>query len=998
MTKVCSLAIIATLLTQTFFSSSLAFAKTPENTATQTEQTASTDTYVEALNACTTGKVTCTEVGEHISITKVADEKAKEPLHIPATHKGKSVTTIGEKAFELSRATAIYFEDSSKIESIGKYAFNGAWATNAIALLNIKTVPTFALANTEFSEIHLDGEKIKSIEGYAFSNSRATNAIALPNIEIVPNTAFQGVYFSEILLNGAEIKSIGSYAFNHAKTKGAIAFPIITTVPARAFAASQFSNIELNFKKITAYGEESFKDAVDQLAGNILINSGATVATSAFSMSEPYKYNVAFEDENNVRIDPNAFQQSNNENVNFKVTNPTSTAYKYALANGHSIDKLLVTFQSNDGSTISPQLITQGETVQEPTSPIRNGYMFDGWYKEDSFATPWDFNTDVVPEDMTLYARWVIPYVVTFDTTDGSPITTKKVKPNEIVQEPTRPTRNGYTFGGWYTEDSFATAWKFDTDVVPGDLTLYARWDAIPYEVTFNTAGGSPIAPLSVLYNEPVSEPTRPTRNGYTFGGWYTEDSFATAWKFATDKVPGDMTLYAKWNGIPVVTPPTPPISNESDLTLQTTSGEGISVPLPVKLTQVNGRTVLTGEITASVVVQLLEKLKDSDSRTWIIQVPFTENNIDEANFTMSPAIAQQLADAQLNVRFQANGQMVELLATSLNKISESLRIQLVPEKDAVRNAALLQRALLQEPLKSLVGNAPAKMKSIAQPLTVRTNLQNRPVLLTFEAPKDSNVANHVLYIEHSDGTFEVLRGQVNGRQITFEVNHFSTFALLTVDGADEFYNPTEVVTHQPYIQGYEDGAFKPNNAVTRLQMAAMLARELTGNNVPEASKLSFTDTANVWAKNDIEVVRSLGIMNGTTDTTFNPTGKMTRMQMAAIVVRWLDKQCEKTPDLQACTVKEQPRDYADVSPELWGYDDIQKVTKLGIMTGDVKDGNYYFNPKGNLTRAQAVKVLNRLFDRLPETNEAQQVFKDVTAKHWAYEEIQEAATQHTHD
>ncbi|MEG0449677.1 MAG: InlB B-repeat-containing protein [Lysinibacillus sp.] len=927
MTKVCSLAIIATLLTQTFFSSSLAFAKTPENTATQTEQTASTDTYVEALNACTTGKVTCTEVGEHISITKVADEKAKEPLHIPATHKGKSVTTIGEKAFELSRATAIYFEDSSKIESIGKYAFNGAWATNAIALLNIKTVPTFALANTEFSEIHLDGEKIKSIEGYAFSNSRATNAIALPNIEIVPNTAFQGVYFSEILLNGAEIKSIGSYAFNHAKTKGAIAFPIITTVPARAFAASQFSNIELNFKKITAYGEESFKDAVDQLAGNILINSGATVATSAFSMSEPYKYNVAFEDENNVRIDPNAFQQSNNENVNFKVTNPTSTAYKYALANGHSIDKLLVTFQSNDGSTISPQLITQGETVQEPTSPIRNGYMFDGWYKEDSFATPWDFNTDVVPEDMTLYARWVIPYVVTFDTTDGSPITTKKVKPNEIVQEPTRPTRNGYTFGGWYTEDSFATAWKFDTD-----------------------------------------------------------------------KVPGDMTLYAKWNGIPVVTPPTPPISNESDLTLQTTSGEGISVPLPVKLTQVNGRTVLTGEITASVVVQLLEKLKDSDSRTWIIQVPFTENNIDEANFTMSPAIAQQLADAQLNVRFQANGQMVELLATSLNKISESLRIQLVPEKDAVRNAALLQRALLQEPLKSLVGNAPAKMKSIAQPLTVRTNLQNRPVLLTFEAPKDSNVANHVLYIEHSDGTFEVLRGQVNGRQITFEVNHFSTFALLTVDGADEFYNPTEVVTHQPYIQGYEDGAFKPNNAVTRLQMAAMLARELTGNNVPEASKLSFTDTANVWAKNDIEVVRSLGIMNGTTDTTFNPTGKMTRMQMAAIVVRWLDKQCEKTPDLQACTVKEQPRDYADVSPELWGYDDIQKVTKLGIMTGDVKDGNYYFNPKGNLTRAQAVKVLNRLFDRLPETNEAQQVFKDVTAKHWAYEEIQEAATQHTHD
>lgn len=74
--------------------------------------------------------------------------------------------------------------------------------------------------------------------------------------------------------------------------------------------------------------------------------------------------------------------------------------------------------------------------------------------------------------------------------------------------------------------------------------------------------------------------------------------------------------------------------------------------------------------------------------------------------------------------------------------------------------------------------------------------------------------------------------------------------------------------------------------------MTAILARELKGNNVPKASKSSFTDTANVWAKNEIETIRSLGIMNGTTDKTFNPNAKITRAQMTLVFMSWLDQQC----------------------------------------------------------------------------------------------------------
>ncbi|MDR0415653.1 MAG: InlB B-repeat-containing protein, partial [Prevotellaceae bacterium] len=158
----------------------------------------------------------------------------------------------------------------------------------------------------------------------------------------------------------------------------------------------------------------------------------------------------------------------------------------------------------------------------------------------------------------TLYARWIkTHYTVTFNSNSGSDVAPQKVLNGSTVSQPPTPTRNGYTFAGWYRDAAFTGVWSFATDVINSDITLYAKWisnDATSYEVAFNSRGGSYIPPQRVEEGGRVSQPTNPTRNGYTFAGWYRDAELTTAWNFATDVVNANVTLYAKWISGDVVT------------------------------------------------------------------------------------------------------------------------------------------------------------------------------------------------------------------------------------------------------------------------------------------------------------------------------------------------------------------------------------------------------------------------------------------------------------
>lgn len=148
-------------------------------------------------------------------------------------------------------------------------------------------------------------------------------------------------------------------------------------------------------------------------------------------------------------------------------------------------------------------------------------------------------------------------YTVSFDTNKhGDAVPNQTIESGKYATEPTTPSADGYTFGGWYTDKDCTDGnqWNFTTDKVTKDTTLYAQWTATTpaatYTVTFNANGHgtAPAALTGIASGSTITAPTAPTADdGYTFGGWYKEAACTTPWDFATDKVTGDITLYAKW-------------------------------------------------------------------------------------------------------------------------------------------------------------------------------------------------------------------------------------------------------------------------------------------------------------------------------------------------------------------------------------------------------------------------------------------------------------------
>lgn len=204
-----------------------------------------------------------------------------------------------------------------------------------------------------------------------------------------------------------------------------------------------------------------------------------------------------------------------------------------------------VTFHSNGGSSVKAQIIAKGSKATEPNTPIKSGFTFMGWYKEASCITPYKFN-DPVNANITLYARWLADstptFTVTFETNGGSPFPKPQNREaGDTVTPPSEPKKTGYDFDGWYTGDK---KWEFDKDTVNGHITLTAHWKAQKRTITFDSNGGSDVAPVEADFGATISAPENPVKTGYDFDGWYRG---TIKWEFDKDTVGGNTTLKARW-------------------------------------------------------------------------------------------------------------------------------------------------------------------------------------------------------------------------------------------------------------------------------------------------------------------------------------------------------------------------------------------------------------------------------------------------------------------
>lgn len=175
-----------------------------------------------------------------------------------------------------------------------------------------------------------------------------------------------------------------------------------------------------------------------------------------------------------------------------------------------------VTFVGNGGSETEPQSVQFGEKIKEPPAPTREGYSFNGWYSDLDRTKLWNFDTDTVKGNMTLYAGWL----------EGAPA--------PEAEEDSGRAGTGFP-------------WWILLLVLAGLAVLLWFLVLGKKKVTFETNGGTPLEPVYVSRGALLEKPMTPSRAGAMFAGWYRDAACREPWSFDTDKVENSMTLYARW-------------------------------------------------------------------------------------------------------------------------------------------------------------------------------------------------------------------------------------------------------------------------------------------------------------------------------------------------------------------------------------------------------------------------------------------------------------------
>lgn len=308
-------------------------------------------------------------------------------------------------------------------------------------------------------------------------------------------------------------------------------------------------------------------------------------------------------------------QLKNADGTYTQTTGSANTTYVYK--NGAWASAYTVTFDANGGfiENVYSQKeasVLAGETVVAPTDPLRTNFEFDGWYTAKDGGDKIDFSTWIPTATTILYAHWIGNQGnVTFVPGEGATCdpTSISVAYGAPYGELPTPSREGYTFDGWYTDALEGTKVE-STTIYDGSTQLYARWTVGSYTITWNVDGQKEID--SYEYGESIT-PKTPTKTGYDFVRWEPEVpsvmpagnlEFTATWKIKSVQV--NLDANCDGNAVPepgFITVNFDDVYNLSEVTFITMSGEE---PKPGYefggwyTDPVNGTKVVSGETTVS--------------------------------------------------------------------------------------------------------------------------------------------------------------------------------------------------------------------------------------------------------------------------------------------------------------------------------------------------------------------------------------------------------------
>ena len=523
-------------------------------------------------------------------------------------------------------------------------------------------------------------------------------------------------------------------------------------------------------------------------------------------------------------------------------------------------DGCTVTFDTDGGSAVEPQTVVSGRKAVRPADPVRTGYTFAGWYLD---GEVYDFDTPVTT-DLTLTAHWTAnQYTITFDTAGGSEIAPITQDYGTPITAPAAPIRTGYTFAGW--SPALPAAMPAE------NMTVTAQWTVNQYTITFDTAGGSAIAPITQDYGTAITAPADPTRNGYTFAGW----SPALPATMPAE----NMTVTAQWR------------VNRYTITYDLDRGTADDNP--------TGYTVETETFT----------LKNPTRPGYIFSGWSGTGLTGEDNLTVTIPKGST-GNRSYTAHWRYNGgyryYTIKATAGAGGSISPSGNVSVREGSD---------RTFTITPDKGYaVANVKIDGKSIG---AVRS--------YTFENVRHAH-------------TIEVSFMKAGGNP--------QTGVFVDVATGSYYEDAVDWAVENGITTGVSANRFDPNGVCTRAQAVTFLWRA-AGSPAPRSRTMPFTDVpagsyyydAVLWAVEN-------GITKGTSDTTFSPNMTCSRAQIVAFLWR-----SEKSPAAGTANP------FADVKSTAYYADAVLWAVREDITKGTTSTT---FSPDTDCTRAQIVTFLWR--------------------------------------
>ena len=470
-------------------------------------------------------------------------------VNIPSEINGTPVTTIGNAAFRDSSVTSVTIPAS--VTEIGANAFAGCTNLTSVNYEGDWSNLTIQSGNPAVEDAAKDAAN-EQLFDFAFTPDN-TAVIVIRYEGTAADVTIPSRY------KGKPVTMIEHAAFHNSAVTSVTIPDSVTSIPDSAFGfCSQLTNISIP-NSVTYIGFSAFNSCTS-LKSITLPSSLSTIQSEAFyncGNLETIRIPVSVTSIGNYAFDVCPSLMT--------VTYPGSKTQWDAITKGSNNDvlennlicaKLEATFTA-DGTTLAPaQTIDRGGKFTAPAAPSKENHTFAGWYNGDE---KFDFGADTTnaPNVLELVAKWDInKYTVQFVSDYGS-FADQTIEHGKLIETDklTIPPVEGFTFDGWYADKTYNTKFDFNTSIT-SNATVYAKWTAKDYEVSFITEHGKTPTSQNVPYNETADDPGKLSEEGYTFIGWYADEAHKTKFDFSTP-ITSDTKVYAKWEKNAPVLPDT---------------------------------------------------------------------------------------------------------------------------------------------------------------------------------------------------------------------------------------------------------------------------------------------------------------------------------------------------------------------------------------------------------------------------------------------------------